>query len=73
MPTLNTRRLLKQFGSVSDLQLAFELHELPVPRAGTVRQWHARKSLPVDWLAAILTLADRQGRAIDLKEFIEHV
>jgi hypothetical protein len=71
-PSLNTRRLLQGFGSVADLQLALELHELPVPKAGTVRQWYSRKSMPVDWLAVLLTLSHRRGEPLNLLEFVEH-
>ena len=73
LPSIDTRKLLKTFGSVSDLQLALEIHELPVPKAGTVRQWHSRKSLPIDWLATLLLLADRQGGRLDLYEYVRNV
>lgn len=70
VPTLDTHRLLRHFGSVSDLRLALELNELPVPKAGTVRQWYARKSIPCDWLATLIVLSERIGDPIWLPEFI---
>lgn len=69
-PTLDTKSLLRRFGSVSDLQLQLELQGLPVPKAATVRQWYARRSIPTDWLATLVKLAECNGEKLDIAEFI---
>jgi len=62
--------ILDTLGGCANIREGLARYDLPEVSPHTVNMWRYRNSIPSNWLATLLILADRMGINLDLKYHI---
>ncbi len=62
--------ILEALGGAVKIREELARYDLPEVSRATINMWRYRNSIPPDWLATMLVVADRMGIDLDLKQHV---
>ncbi len=62
--------ILEALGGAPKIREELARYDLPEVTQFTINMWRYRNSIPSDWLATLLIVADRMGVDLDLKKHV---
>lgn len=62
--------ILAALGGANGIREELARYDLPMVTKYTVNMWRYRNSIPSEWLATLLVVADRMGVDLDLRKHI---